>query len=177
MDVGLIPKKQSGKSFWQQVLLYVSFWLVLTVIVSLVVVFQLAKKTQIALDEAEQQLVTPKTAEQGKLEKEVLLAQKRIYVFDILSKEQSKISEILALCERDVHPQVFFDRLSFTRKDQKLWLTGIADNFQALGQQSLIFRKDSMILKSDLTQVGIRKEGGISFAFEIVLNPEIFLNK
>ena len=176
MEVDLIPKKPVEKPFWQTILFYLSFAFLIISLLSLFFLSRLNKKASLEIEQISQELNQEKTKEEINLEKDILRTQKRITGFSLLASQRQPVSRVLDQIEKLAHPQVFFTKMDFNAKENKVWLGGKADNFQVLGQQARLFRAEPLIQESSLEQAGIGKGGWVEFEFEIFLNPAVFKN-
>jgi len=176
-NIDLIPKKPKEEPFWQELLFYISFLFLAVSLLFCIGFGVLAKRSSLELERVNDELAMEKTQSQIKIETEVLNYQKKVSAFSILLKQRKPLSKIFDLLEKEVHPGIFFTKMGFTVNSDKLQISGVADNFQVLGQQALIFKKDPLIKEIDLKQVGIGKYGGVEFSFEAVFDKQIFEEK
>ena len=173
-NIDLIPKKPKEEPVWQEILFYLSFAVLVFSLLIFLFLTRAMKVNNLELEKIEQELTREKTQEEISLENEVLTFEKKISVFSLLIDHQKRLSRVFDLFEKLVHPQVFFSKLSFTAKDNKILLGGTADNFQVLGQQSLLFTSEPLIRESNLEKAGINEDGGIDFNFGIILDNQFF---
>ncbi|MDP3093938.1 MAG: hypothetical protein Q8N16_04290 [bacterium] len=174
MRIGLIPKKQIEAPPWQTALfVFSAVFLILSLLV-FALLARSAKKTSLEIESINQELAKDRTQAEIDAEKEVLISQKKIVAFGILLNQRKQLSRVFDLIEKLVHPEVVFSKMGFTVEDNTVWLSGKADNFQALGQQSLLFKTQPLIKESNLMQVGIGKHGGVEFGFKIIFDPQFF---
>lgn len=173
-NIDLIPKKPKEEPVWQEVLFYLSFAVLVFSLLIFIFLTSAMKANNLEIGKIEQELTREKTQEEISLEKEVLTSGKRISAFSLLVDQRKEVSRVFDLFEKLVHPQAFFSKITFTAKDNKVWLGGRADNFQALGQQSLLFKAEPLIRESNLEQAGIGQDGGVDFNFEIILDNQFF---
>ncbi len=176
-NIDLIPKKPKEEPFWQELLFYVSFLFLAVSLLFCIGFGVLAKRSSLELERVNKELAKERTQDQINIEAEVLNYQKKVSAFSILLKQRKPLSKIFDLLEKEVHPGIFFTKMGFIVGGDKLQISGVADNFQALGQQALIFKKDPLIKEVDLRQVGIGKYGGVEFSFEAVFDKKIFEEK
>lgn len=173
-NIDLIPKKPKEEPAWQEVLFYLSLAILFFSLLIFLFLTRAMKVNKLEIEKIEQELTREKTQEEISLEKEVLTSGKRISAFSLLVNQRKEVSRVFNLFEKLVHPQVFFSKLNFTAKDNKVLLAGTADNFQALGQQSLLFKAEPLIRENNLEQAGIGQDGGVDFNFEIILDNQFF---
>jgi len=176
-NIDLIPKKPKEEPFWQELLFYISFLFLAVSLLFCIGFGVLANRSSLELKRVNNELAKEKTQSQINTEAEVLSYQKKVSAFSILLKQRKPLSKIFDLLEKEVHPGIFFTKMGFTVNSDKLQISGVADNFQALGQQTLILKKDPLVGQIDLKQVGIGKYGGVEFSFEVVFDKQIFEEK
>ena len=176
-NIDLIPKKPKEEPFWQELLFYISFLFLAVSLLFCIGFGVLANRSSLELERVNNELAKEKTQSQINTEAEVLSYQKKVSAFSILLKQRKPLSKIFDLLEKEVHPGIFFTKMGFTVNSDKLQISGVADNFQALGQQTLILKKDPLVGQIDLKQVGIGKYGGVEFSFEVVFDKQIFEEK
>jgi len=176
-NIDLIPKKPKEEPFWQELLFYISFLFLAISLIFCIGLSVLAKRSSLELEGVNNELAKEKTSDQIKTETEVLIYKKKISAFSILLKQRKPLSRIFDFLEKKIHPGIVFTKMAFVADEDKLQISGMDDDFQALGQQVFIFRKNSLIKLIDLRQVGIGKTGGIEFSFAIVFDKKIFEEK
>lgn len=174
MAVELIPKKPTERPWWQPVLFYLSLGLLVLSVASFFIVSSLAKKEMAEKDRLNHELAKAKTADEITLESRVFKAQRQVTAFGFLIDQQKPVSRTFAVLEKLVHPQAYFSKFNFVAKENKVWVAGVADNFRVLGEQSLLFKSEKTISQANLSEVGIGKEGGVEFSFEIFFDPSFF---
>jgi hypothetical protein len=174
MAIQLIPRKQVEIPNWQTLLFYLSVGFFVLSLASFFIVSGSARKTAAEAERLNAELSRGETVEESALQKDVVGSQRRILAFISLLGQQKPVSAVFSLTEKLVHPQVIFSKFNFVAQDSKIWLSGKADNFQVLGEQNLLFKKEPAVKQAYLLGAGIGKEGGIEFSFEIFLDPAFF---
>lgn len=169
-----MPKKPVQIPFWQKALFYVSFVFLALSVFALLFIYSFSKKTALRADELNRELANPRTGEEINLEKEILRARQELAAFALLSGQRKPISRVFVILEKITHPQVFFSVVNLVAEDNKIRLSGKTDNFQVLGQQNFLFKGENSVKEVNLVKVGIGKEGGIDFDFEIIFDPAVF---
>jgi len=174
MAIELIPRKPVARPPWQTILFYVATVFLGLSLISFFVLTYLSARASVQTKLLAQDLARGKTSEEQSLEKDVLKRQRQILVFENLLGQQKFLLPVLNLLGRAVHPQVFFSKVNLTVAENKIWLSGQADNFQVLGEQMLLLRRESLAKELNLSDVSISKEGGVNFTLEIIFDPLIF---
>ncbi|MBU4351277.1 hypothetical protein L6250_02500 [Candidatus Parcubacteria bacterium] len=176
-NIDLIPKKPKEEPFWQELLFYVSFLSLAVALLFCIGFGVLAKRSSLELEKINQELAKEKTQEQIETETQVLDYEKKVIAFANLLKKRKPLSKIFDFLESEVHPGVYFTKAGFTTDSDIFQISGLADSFQILGQQALIFKENLLIKDINLKQVGIGKYGGVEFSFEVFFNKEVFEEK
>ena len=174
MEIDLIPKRTVVKDPLQAPLSFISLGLLLISVVATVLLLNNIKRISGEIAVLDSELFKERSGEEISLEKEILIAQKKITAFNLLVKEREEVSKALNLIEKRIHPQAVLDKIDYNSKEDKIWLNGVADNFQILGQQLLLFKQDPLVQEANFSYIGIEKTGGVGFNMEVVFRPGFF---
>lgn len=174
MAIEIIPKPVEKIPFWQNFLFYFSVILLIISISSYFGFGYLLDKNKVIFEGLEETLKREKTPEESALEDKVLGYQKKINTFSQLISEHFYGSEVFSLIEKLCHPQVWFSQFGFNFPEYSLMLSGNSDSFSVVGQQLLLFEKESLIKEVNLSQLNLGKEGKIDFIINLSLDPTIF---
>jgi hypothetical protein len=173
--IEIIPKPTTKKFSWQNFLFYLSIALMIAAILGYFILNNIFKKTIQTFNDLDEKLAKLKTPEELNLEKEVLNYSKKIKDFSILINNHLAVSNSFNLLEKLTHPRVWFFDIEVNSKDAKISLSGEAEDFPALGQQLLIFKKEKRIQNVELSKVSLAEGGRIKFELNLSLSPEIFI--
>lgn len=175
MAIEIIPKKVETKlPTLLNILFYLALILLIISLLSSLALFLFQKNSKKVLQNIEEKLAEKGTPEERALEGKIILYQKKINDFsDLLNSHQSNL-KFLTVLESLTHPKIFFSKVDLKIREGKVILAGTAENFEVLGQQFLIFKKENFIKDVSLTKVSISKEGKIDFNLELSLEPEKF---
>lgn len=173
--VEIIPKPIAKPPSWVNILFYFSIVLLIGVISGYFLLNNFIKKSEATLQNLETSLAKEKTLEEQLLEKEIISYQKKIEDVGSLLKEKKFSSKVFGLLERITHPKVSFSSFTFDSAQSLVKLVGSTENFQTLGQQILLLKKEPLIKEINLSEVSIREERKISFTLYLLLDPK-FLN-
>jgi len=171
--VEIIPKPIAELPTWQKGLFYFSILLLIGSVLTFFILNRSFERAELELKNLEETLLKEKTQEEIALEKEVFNYQKNIEDFSKLSKLHLYPSKFFDFFQNLCHPQVWFSKFLLNLKDFNLSISGETENFSILGQQILIFQQQEKILKADLSEVSIGKEGKVNFTLNLLLSPEI----
>lgn len=174
MEIDLIPKRTVIKIPLKTPLFFVSLGLLLVFAAATIFLLKGVKRIGDEVTALNNELSEEKSGEEINLERGVLVAQKKIAAFSFLVKERREVSKAFDLVEKKIHPQVVLNKIDYNSKEDKIWLGGVADNFQILGQQLLLFKQDSSVREANFSHIGIEKTGGVGFNLEIVFHPGFF---
>ena len=174
--VEIIPRKAVSLSRWVNILFYFSLTLLVFCIAYFFILGNSIKKSQKALTDFKDSLLSGKTSERISLEKEVLKYQKKTEDFSKIAGEHLETSKVFDLLQKNSHPKVWFSQFNLDSKGNQIDLSGETQSFESLGQQFLIFQGEDFIESVNLEKVSISKEGKIGFSLSLSLTPN-FLNE
>ena len=168
MVIQIIPKKSETKSpDLFNVLFYFCLFLLIVFILGSAALFLFQKNMNQTLQNLKTQIAAKGTPEELALEKTTLLAQKKINDFSDLINFHKSNSKFFTALESITHPKVFFSKEDLRISQGMVSLSGIAENFEALGQQFLIFKNEDYIKDVTLSKAVIGEGGKIDFSFDI----------
>jgi hypothetical protein len=172
--VEIIPKPIEKIPFRRRILSNFSIIFLIGVVIVYFILVSLQKKSEIRLQDIEKALAQTKSPQVLSLEKEILSYQQKIKKFFPLLQAHVLTSKTFEFLEKNTHPKVFFSKINLNSKDSTVILFGQTDSFFTLGQQLLIFEKESLVENLNLSEVSIGKEGRAWFILNLSLNPKIF---
>jgi len=172
----IIPKETPKIPPWIDILFYVSVGLLIFVFISIFLISQAmnaAEKTSLELDNK----ITSENSKSAALKKEILTYKKKINDFSGVINGHMETSNVFGFIESLCHPRVWFTNFDLGARDGAVRLTGEAQSFQDLGQQMIIFKKESLIKKTNLGSVSMQKGGRVGFEISLTLDPSVFVFK
>ena len=172
--VEIIPKPAAKIPLWLNILFYFSIILLIGLISSYFVFNHFIKKSETALQNLEESLAKEKTSETQLLEKEILSYQKKIEDVDKLLTEHKLTSKVFEFLEKISHPKIQFSKFDFNLTGSQARVSGVTENFQTLGQQLLLLKKESLIKEVNLSEISLGKGEEVSFSLLLLLDPQIF---
>ncbi len=173
----IIPKPVKKPSSILVAIFYVAIAIIVVLVLSYVCLIDSEKKSKIILSNLEESLAGSITLEEQRLEREVLLYQRKIDDFTLLLASHESLQDFFKLLEESSHPNVWFSGFSFNASEHKLNLIGDALNFESAEQQINMFRGLNEILNTRLSNIAIKKDATITFSLELSLAPELFFIK
>lgn len=172
--VEIIPKPAKETDRLQKILIYLLIFLIIVLIGTYFLLYNLEKESKVYVDELEKRLEQGRTAERITLEEENLNYKKKIEAITPFLEVHVLSSKFFEFLEKKVHPRVFFSKINLSIQEEKAILSGQTDSFSTLQQQLSILNEESIIENLALTSTTLNKEGGIDFNLDIFLNKEIF---
>lgn len=172
--VSIIPKPVKRIPKWQNIALFSSSALLILVVLAYVFLMRSETQTSNALSELEDKLAQVGTKEDKAMEIKLLSARKKINDFADLFEEHKKSSNFFEFLETICHPQAWFSSIDVDVDEAKVLISGKTATFQTLEQQVFIFRKQTLIQETDLSNIAVGEEGDIEFGFSLSLDPQIF---
>ncbi|MFZ3073849.1 MAG: hypothetical protein WA093_01820 [Minisyncoccales bacterium] len=165
-----IPNKKKSVFSLENAVFYISLLLLAAVVGGFFYLGHLITQKEGELAEASVQAARIKTEEQKKLEDRILLVRQKLDDFSKILADRKISTGFFNKLESAVLPEVYFSDCKLDLDKMTAGLSGHADNFQALGQQMMLFENSkNNIKKANLGKVDINKEGGIDFdvSFEV----------
>ena len=172
----IIPKEAQKIPRWLDVLFYLSVGLLIFVFISYFLLFQSIKASEATETDLDAKIAAEE-AKSSPLRDEILTYQKKIKDFSVVINGHLEASNAFGFIESKCHPDVWFSNFSLKTEAGDIALSGEAQNFQALGQQMIIFRDEPMITKSNLGSITMGKGGSIGFSVTLSLDPSVFIFK
>jgi len=176
MAIEIIPKEEEKIPIWQNIIFYLFIVLVVLCLIGYFVLSRLTQEAESKLKEIEGQLEED-SGPMLDLEKELLGLQKRINDFNFLITKHERGTNFFNFLEATCHPKVFFSDTILNLAENTATLFGKADDFEAVGQQILIFkeenRKKNYLKDIQLSDIQKGKEGKIEFQLTIAINPKL----
>jgi len=172
--VEIIPKQVEKVPSWQKALLYISMFLLASIVLACSIFNYSYKKSLVTLGQLEDAFDMEKTPEKVLLEKEIVGWEKKINDFSVLGNKHYFVSKFFAVIEENCHPRVWFSKLNLESTSNSFSVAGSTDNFASLGQQLIIFKGNPIFKSVTLSQVSINRNGQVEFGLNITLDPKIF---
>ncbi len=170
--VQLLPREKIGISKKERILFYSSFILLLiSISIYIFLVFTNSKLTKKigGIEKSTEQIEKSDSFKSGNEVKEL---EKKMNSFSFILKKHSYPFQVFTMLENDTLPKVYFTKFDLNPGNLSLILNGSTNNFQTLGEQILIFKRDPLIKNVSLTSVRIMSLGMINFGFNISLSPQ-----
>jgi len=175
MAIDIIPKRITAKPpILLNVLFYLSLTLLIISILSYFALFLFQKNSQKTLNDLEKKIALKGTPEEKALEAKILLYQDKINNFSDLINSHQLNSNFFNFLESLTHPQIFFSKADLKIREGHVFISGIAENFEVLGQQFLIFKEESFVKNVSLLKASVGKDGKIEFDLDLVFDPAQF---
>lgn len=175
--VEIIPKQIEKRPLWQEIIFYLSLLILIVVAASYIVLGNTLKNTYEELGKAKEDLTTAKnrSVEDLGLEKKIINYQKKINDFSKLITNYKQTSIFFDFIQNNTRPGVWFSKFILNSENSKATLSGGAENFQVVGQQLLIFKKNPLVKNINLSNISLAKKEGVEFTFDLFFKTD-FLN-
>lgn len=172
MPVEIIPRKAARVAFWQKILFYILVLLLLVVLLSYFILGHFQRKSLTALQELEEALIRERTPEKIALEKEILNTRYKINDFSLLLDNHFLASKFFEFLGKTAHPRVRYSQITLNPREGLALISGQAESFTALGQQSQILKRESALKDISLSEISLGDEGEIEFTLAISFDPK-----
>lgn len=174
MAIEIIPKVKIKKISVMSIVFYLSLAIFLAFLVSYFVLDFWQKKINKELFDIKTTLEREKSPSEKNLEEKILTYQKKIEESGFLLANHRFITPLFDYLEKITHSKIQFSDFKLNSEEGVIDIKGLAESFEVLGQQALIFESQKFIKNINLSEVSINKEGKIEFKFQITLDPQIF---
>lgn len=175
MVIEIIPKKEELRPpSLLSVLFYFSLVLLIISLFVGLLLFLFQKNSVKTLQNIEESLAQKGTPEEKVMEEKVLLGQKKVNDFGSLINLHQSNLKFFTFLEKLTHPKVFFSKVDLKIGKGYISLSGTAENFEALGQQILIFKKEKLIKNVNLLKISGSPQGKIEFTVGLTFDPQEF---
>jgi hypothetical protein len=181
--VEIIPKPPEKTPFWQNLILFLSIVILIAAVFGYFILGSLQKKANQQLEEIRSKIAQTETPERNKLKTSLLVEKKKIDDFTLILNKHQISSVTLLFLEKITHPRVWFSTFNLDLAKGTIGLSGETESFITLGQQEVLFQLSGEvikqitgqeILKTDLSQILIGKEGKIGFNFNLSFGNPTF---
>lgn len=178
MAIEIIPRPKNKRSPLASFFLYSVLLLFLAFVASYFAFNIYQKKMTNELSQIQKGL--EKSPTEQALEEEIFGSetkigyQQKIKDFNALLNAHKLPVNFFNFLEENTHPKVWFSRFNLDLEKNLLDFSGYADNFEVLGQQTLIFKNQNFIKDINLPKVSLGKDGKVRFDLQLTIDPKIF---
>lgn len=174
MDFTAIFRSASKRSLWTDVVFY---FVVSSLVASVFCYVIFLTKNGILRENIGQEITKLQdmgTADQKKLEDEVIGYQKKIGDFSELLKNHEFSSNAFVFMEKQTLPNIWFKQFGLDEKTRKIQITGEADNMEDVGRQIASFEKNKYVKSVGALSSSLSESARIQFSTSLTLDPSIF---
>jgi len=171
MAIEITPRRRIKSPVWAITLSVFCLILLSALIASYFYLNSSTKKINLEIKEKE--TASAATPEEKALEDNLSLAKDKISAFSGLILKHREPANIFGFLENNCFPNIQFYNFDFAADKNTVGLSGTTDDFISLEQQILIFRKDSLVKKVELSKISIGKEGVVDFGLILIFDPEM----
>lgn len=168
-----IPKQKQNKVDTIDALAYLSLFLIVAVVIGFIVFhYVLIEKENTRMKGYVNDIATwEKQMSEGDQKANMLALKKKSDVYVKLLNSRTEASKIFEFVKQRTLPEIYYNNFEADMDGKTVVLGGISDTFQNLAKQYLIFKADKEHVNSiTIKEVGINKEKGINFTFNVSLN-------
>jgi len=169
--VEIIPKELPKIPKWINILFYVLAFLLVASIITFFVLRSSVNRSVEELASLNSQLEEKNLPEVTDLEKEIIGYKTLFQDFEIILGEHKENTRSFAFLEKIVHSSVWFSSLSLAPTEEKVVLSGVARNFNSLGQQMLVLKDREELNDFKLVAASINSKAQIDFELHLYFNP------
>jgi len=183
MPIQIIPKEAAKLPLWQNIMFYFSIGLVLSMLGSYGILYHFTKKAVKDFNNIDNAIKQGKTEQILTLENQMKSYRVKIDDFVSLINNHKfsynffgRLEDKIGVLEKDTHPKVFFNNMTFSIGKNPVVISGITESFEIIAQQIFLFQNDPAVNSVTITKAEINKEGKIEFNLNIFLDPALFQN-
>ena len=173
MAIEIAPRKKIEVPLWVLIPSVLCLILILVLLGTYFYFGPQLKKISQEIEKKEAEFIPLEKAIKEKQAELIPLGQKINDFSDLISghKDTLKIFDFL---EKTCLPNVWFSDFTFSSQENQIIVSGRADSFATVENQSSVFRKESAAKAVNLFDVLINDEGGVGFTFTLIFDPSIF---
>jgi hypothetical protein len=172
MAIEIIPKPKIRKISLIKISYLVLVAAIAAFLVSYFVLNFYQKKMSQEISDIDKSL--QKSPSEKNLEDGIFSYQKKINDVNILLSSHRLVAAFLDNLEKNIHPKVWLQKFKLNTEEKIVDVSGSADNFEILGQQTLIFEKWELVKNANLTKVSIGQDSKINFDLRLIFDPKVF---
>lgn len=169
----IIPKQSQRMPEWLDVIFYLSLILLVCSVIGFFILNHSVGKARESLKSIDYKLANQTTTERVSLEKEILIQEDKINSFSLLLDNHFKNSNVFEYFQGLCHPKVSFSQFVLNSKSGTITAAGETQSFITLGQQLMIYQKDPLTKKVDISQITMDRFGKIGFSLSLSFDPVI----
>ena len=171
--LGIIPRQQAKTPTWIKSFLIISLIVLTGVILGFFALNWAQGSMRQKIKQTQNQVLALATPQNKTLEKTVQVAQRQISSFSGLLKNHPRPSAFFDLVKANIHPDVVLTEFSLDANKNTAVLKGRAKNFQAVGEQILVLKKQSKIQTVTLSALSLDKDQKINFTLDLTFDPQL----
>lgn len=172
--VDIIPKPKTTSPWWTNLAIFISISLLLASIVTYFFLNSLINRVNSEITKVEQELNAEPESEIKEKEAYILKNKTLIDNFSLIFSGRPTMLGAFALIEKVSHPEVWFRTASFSPVESKIFLSGEASSFEALGEQYLVLQQEPLIESVNLSGIEMEKNGRVGFSFDLICDSKLF---
>jgi cell division protein FtsL len=168
----IIPKQKRKLPSLENIFLYISFLIFILMVFFFLFLFFQETLMKGKVSQLQEKLLSLKTPENEKTEKELLKYQDKISQFSKILDNHFFFSKIFPYLEERIHKQIYFNSMDLDFENSTIFISGQSPSFAILFQQMEVFQNDQF-LKPELKELNLAEEGKVNFKIEIHFDKNI----
>lgn len=169
--VQIIPRAEEERPVWMNILFFLSIGSLFLSAAAFFILSNLQGEAEQEIAVLDASLAKEQSQEFLSTEKDLKALKAKMQDFTTLFQGRENPLVPLALLESHTHPKTFFKTLSFDAKTGEMQLDGVAETFQAVEEQLVIFRQMKGVGSVDLANLGFSSGGDITYQVHLLLPP------
>lgn len=174
MDFSAIFQIRTKRFWWMDVIFY---FVISLLIATILCYFIFSIKNGLQKEDIAKEteaLQTVGTAQQKVYESEVEIYQKKIGDFSGLLKNHEFTSNVFAFMEAQTMPNIWFKQFGLDEKNNRVQLSGEADNMEDFSRQVAVFEKNKYVKSIGNLNSSLGASARVQFNLDLVLDQNIF---
>ncbi len=161
--VQIIPRAEEERPLWMDIVFFLSIGFLILSVAAFFVLSSFQRKAEKEIAALNAFLAKEQSKEFLSTEKELKALKQKVQDFTGLFQGRDNPLASLAQLESHTHPKTFFTTLSVDVKTGEMQLDGVAETFQAVEEQLVIFRQMEGVSSVDLANLGFSTGGEITY--------------
>jgi len=152
---------------------FLAFSLILFVAILATYFYFININKELAQDISDKEQALENTNSEAELEKELLLYESKIGIYQRLFSSHEKPLNIFTLLEKVSHPNIWFSEFNFSSELDSIIISGEAKNFTDIGQQLIFLKEESNFKKVILSEISMNDEEIVNFSLQLIPDPQV----
>ncbi len=174
--IEIIPQARASRPGWVNVILVAALVFLLIAVAGQFIFGAMSAGVRRDIEEASRRIKELSSPDRVALEKAVLDYQTQFANFSDTLAKRYLASRVLGLLEETAHPGILYRSLNIDLEQASIQAKAEAANYQAIGEQLLVFNNEKRISRVETENYDRNKEGQIIFDLMLNFNPDIIIS-